>query len=123
MQQLEDGLAELEAARLWQQAAEHGGIRVVKWIFELNEGKKAKFVAHALGKRMGTIALLGVKGAPSLLFFGQTAGGKANLADVMNRRWINSGAGGGGTRDFAQGGGVPEADLEAALHFAASRLP
>ena len=100
-----------------------GGVRVVRCVFESSEGKKAKLVAHAVGKQTGAVALIGVKGAPSALFFSQTPGGKANLSEVMKQTLAKFGGKGGGTRDFAQGGGLPENQLEAALSFAETLLP
>jgi alanyl-tRNA synthetase len=123
MQKLVENLAELEAAQLWQQAPEKGGVRVVRGLFESTEAKKAKLTAHAVGKQAGAIALIGVKGMPSTLFFSQTPGGKANLADVMKQTLAKFGGKGGGARDFAQGGGMPENQLEAALSFAENLLP
>jgi alanyl-tRNA synthetase len=123
LQRLVEDLAELEAAQLWQQAPEKLGVRVVRCLFESTEGKKAKVVAHAVGKQAGAIALIGVKGMPSALFFSQTPGGKANLSDVMKQTLAKFGGKGGGTRDFAQGGGLPENQLGAALGFAESLLP
>jgi alanyl-tRNA synthetase len=122
VQKLVENLAELEAAQLWQQAPEKGGVRIVRRLFESSEGKKAKVVAHAAGKQAGAIALIGVKGTPSALFFAQTPGGKANLADVMKQTLAKFGGKGGGTRDFAQGGGLPENQLDAALGFAEGLL-
>jgi alanyl-tRNA synthetase len=63
-----------------------------------------------------------VKGAPTALFFAQTPGGKANLSDVIKQAMAKFGGKGGGGHDFAQGGGVPENQLEAALSFAESLL-
>jgi len=123
LQKLVEELAELEAAQLWQQAPEKAGVRVVTRVFEAAEGKKAKLVAHAVGKQPGGIALVGVKGAPATLFFSQTPGGQANLSDVMKQTLAEVGGKGGGTRDFAQGGGLPENQLEAALHLAERLLP
>ena len=40
------------------------------------------------------------------------------MADVMKQTLAKFGGKGGGTRDFAQGGGLPEDQLEAALSFA-----
>jgi len=122
LQRLVEDWAELEAAQLWQQAPEKGGVRVVQCLFESAEGKKAKVVAHALGKQAGAIALIAVKGTPSALFFSQTPDGKANLSEVMKQTLAKFGGKGGGSRDFAQGGGVPEDRLEAALRFAESLL-
>ncbi len=123
LQKLVEDLAELEAARLWQQAPEKAGVRVVQGVFESTEGKKAKLVAHAVAKQAGAIALIGVKGTPCGLFFSQTPGGKVNMSDVLKQTLARFGGKGGGTRDFAQGGGLPEDQLEAALSFAESLLP
>jgi alanyl-tRNA synthetase len=120
---LVEELAEREAVQLWQQAPEKGGVRVVRRLFESTEGKKAKLTAHAVGKQSGAIALIGVKGMPSGLFFSQTPGGKANLSEVMKQTLAKFGGKGGGARDFAQGGGLPENQLESALGFAESLLP
>jgi len=122
VQKLEEELAQLEAAQWWQQAPERAGVRVVRCVFASTEGKKAKLIAHALGKRAGAIALIGVKGAPTALFFSQSRGGRTNLSDVMKQTLAKLGGKGGGTRDFAQGGGLPEDELEAALSFAESLL-
>ena len=115
-------LADLEAVQLWLQAPEKDGWRVVRRVFGASDGKKAKLMAHAVVKQPGAIALIGVKGAPSALFFAQTPGGKANLADVMKKTLAEFGGKGGGARDFGQGGGMPENRLEAALSFAESLL-
>ena len=108
--------------QLWERAPEKAGVRVVRRVFDSTDGKKAKFIAHALGKQTGAVALIGVKGSPSALFFSQTRGGRANLSDVMKQTLAKFGGKGGGTRDFAQGGGAPEDQLEAALSFAESLL-
>ena len=115
-------MAEKEAAQLWQQAPEKGGVRVVRRLLEAPGGKKAKLIAHAVGKQAGAIALIGVKGMPTGLFFAQTPGGKANLFEVMKQALAKFGGKGGGAPDFAQGGGLPEDQLEAALAFAESLL-
>ena len=119
---LVEDLAVLEAAHLWQQAVERDGRRVIRRVLESAEAKKAKFLAHALGKQAGAIGLLGVKGTPTALFFSQ-ARGVADMASVLKQTVAKFGGKGGGTRDFAQGGGVSEDQLDAALSFAESLLP
>jgi alanyl-tRNA synthetase len=123
VQKLVEELAEMEATQLWERAPEKAGVRVVRRVFDSTDGKKAKFVAHALGKQPGAVALIGVKGSPSALFFSQSRGGRTNLSDVMKQTLAKFGGRGGGTRDFAQGGGTPEDQLEAALVFAESLVP
>jgi alanyl-tRNA synthetase len=119
---LVEHLAELEALQLWQGAPERGASRVVRRLFEAEEGKKAKMIAHAVAKRAPAIALLGVKGKPTALFFSQSAGGPADMAAVLKQTLTKFGGKGGGTRDFAQGGGLEESLLEEALAFAESLL-
>jgi alanyl-tRNA synthetase len=122
LQKMTEELAEAEAAQLWQQAPEKNGWRVVRCLLDAAEGKKAKLLAHATAKHSGAIALVAVKGNPTMLFFAQTAEGKANLSDVMKQTMAKFGGKGGGARDFAQGGGLPEDLLDAALSFAESLL-
>ena len=61
-------------------------------------------------------------GKPAGLFFAQSPGGKANLAEVLKQTLARFGGKGGGAHDFAQGGGLPEDQLEEALDFAESLL-
>jgi alanyl-tRNA synthetase len=122
LQKQVEEMAELEAAQMWRRAPEKAGVRVVRRLFEATEGKKAKLVAHGVGKQAGAIALIGIKGTPATLFFSQTPGGKVNLPDVMKQTLAKFGGKGGGTRDFAQGGGLHENQLEAALSFAENLL-
>jgi alanyl-tRNA synthetase len=122
-QKLVGELAELEAAQLWQEAPEKAGVRIIQHLFDNSQANRAKLTAHAVAKHTGAIALIGVKGTPSGLFFSQTPGGNTNLADVMKQTLAKFGGKGGGAKDFAQGGGLPEDQLEAALIFAESLLP
>jgi alanyl-tRNA synthetase len=115
---LVEALAEFEAKELWQNAPERGGVRVVRHLFEAAEGKKAKLMAHAVAKRPSAIALIGVKGRPATVFFLQSPEGKLSMAEILKQTLAKFGGKGGGSRDFAQGGGLPEEQLEEALRFA-----
>jgi alanyl-tRNA synthetase len=123
LQNLVGKLAELEAARLWQEAPEKAGVRVIQRVLESAEAKKARLLAHAVAKQPAAIALIGVKGAPATFFFSQTPGGNASMSEVIKQTLAKFGGKGGGTKDFAQGGGLPEDQLESALSYAASLLP
>jgi alanyl-tRNA synthetase len=123
LQKMTEELAEAEAAQLWQQAPERNGCRVVRCLLDAAEGRKAKLLAHATAKHSGAIALIGVEGSSTLLFFAQSPGGRTNLSEVMKQTLAKFGGKGGGARDFAQGGGLPENQLDAALSFAESLLP
>ena len=87
-------------------------------VFPAEESAQAKLLAHALAKLPGTVALLGVKGQPSKLFFAQTPGGTLELSNILKQTVTKFGGKGGGGRDFAQGGGLEESRLEEALGWA-----
>ncbi len=122
-QKLVGELAVLEAAQMWQQTEEKAGIRIVRHVFGAADSLKAKLTAHAVAKRPASVALIGARGTPTAIFFSQKAGGSANLSVIMKQTLAKFGGKGGGVPDFAQGGGLPEEQLEAALSFAASLLP
>ena len=76
LQKLVEDLAGFEAAQLWEQAPENGGLRVVQCVLASTEGKKARLIAHAVAKQAAAIALVGVRGTPAGLFFSQSPGAK-----------------------------------------------
>ena len=120
LQNLTEDLAGLEAAQMVQAAGKNSG-RVVQCLLESTESAKAKLLAHAVSKH-GGVGLIGVKGTPTALFFAQPPGGKYNMADVLKQTLAKFGGRGGGARDFAQAGGLPEDQLKVALEFAESLL-
>jgi len=75
-------------------------------------------LAHALAKLPLAVALLGVKGKPTALFFAQTSGGPSEMGGILKQTVTKFGGKGGGGRDFAQGGGLEESRLEEALAYA-----
>jgi alanyl-tRNA synthetase len=75
-------------------------------------------LAHALAKLPLAVALLGVKGKPTALFFAQTSGGPSEMGSILKQTVTKFGGKGGGGRDFAQGGGLEESRLEEALNYA-----
>ena len=117
VQKLVEDLAELEAAQLWQKPRRKLACASSDACLKSTEGKKAKLIAHAVGKQAGAIALIGVKGTPTALFFSQSRVGRRTSSDVMKQTLAKFGGKGGGTRDFAQGGGLPEDQLEASVEF------
>jgi alanyl-tRNA synthetase len=91
---------------------------MVRQIFPAEESARVKMLAHALAKLPGTVALLGIKGQPTKLFFAQTPGGTSEMSSVLKQTVAKFGGKGGGGRDFAQGGGLEESRLEEALAYA-----
>jgi alanyl-tRNA synthetase len=104
-------LAEYRARELWVAAPERNGRKIVRHIFAADESAEAKVVAHAIAALPASVALLGVKSNPASVYFAQSAGGRSDMGAVLRQSMANFGGKGGGTRDFAQGGGLEESKL------------
>ncbi len=116
-------LAEYRARELWSAASERSGRKIVRHIFPAEELGEAKRVAHAVADLPSSVALIGVRGIPATLYFSQSARGPADMGGILKQTLAKFGGKGGGTRDFAQGGGLEELTLEDALELAESLLP
>lgn len=116
-QKLMERLAEYRARELYSAAAERNGRRVVRAVLDGSD-VDAKRLAHEITHQPGAVALVAAKGKTAALFFAQSPGGPADMGALLKQTLARFGGKGGGTRDFAQGGGVDEAKLEEALAFA-----
>jgi alanyl-tRNA synthetase len=121
-EKLLERLAEYQAREVWQETPAFEGRRMIRKIFPAEESAQVKMLAHALAKLPGTVALLGIKGQPTKLFFAQTPGGPSEMSNVLKQTVAKFGGKGGGGRDFAQGGGLEESRLEEALAWAEAFL-
>ena len=117
-EKLLERLAEYQAREMWQETPAVEGRRIVRRIFPAEESAKVKMLAHSLAKLPGAVALLGIQGQPTKLFFAQTPGGPSDMSSVLKQTVAKFGGKGGGGRDFAQGGGLEESRLEEALAYA-----
>jgi alanyl-tRNA synthetase len=117
-EKLLERLAEYQARELWQAAPLIEGRRVVRQVFPAEASAQVKLLAHALAKQPGAVALLGVKGPSTKLYFAQTPGGISEMSGTLKHTVTKFGGKGGGGRDFAQGGGLDESRLEEALAWA-----
>jgi alanyl-tRNA synthetase len=115
-------LAEYEARELWSATEEKGGRRIIRRVFAAEDCDEAKMLAHALARQPATVALLGAKGKSAMLFFAQSPGGGGDVSNILRQTTTKFGGKGGGSRDFAQGGGFAETHLEEALEFAEGLL-
>ena len=115
-------LAEYEARELWSTTGEKGGRRIIRRVFAAEDYDEAKMLAHALAHQPATVALLGVKGKAAMMFFAQSPGGAADMSSLLRQTVAKFGGRGGGSKDFAQGGGFDEVRLEEALASAESLL-
>lgn len=115
-------VAKSHARELWHAAPENNGRRIVRHIFGEEEHEEGKKVAHEIAAHPAAIALIGVKGKSAFLYFSQSPGGAADMGAILKQTAAKFGGKGGGTRDFAQGGGMDESRLEEALAYAQSLL-
>jgi len=121
-EKLIERLAEYQAGELWHAAPLVEGRRIIRRVFAAEESAQVKMLAHALAKLPGAVALLGVKGQPTKLYFAQTAGSGSQMGGVLKQTVAKFGGKGGGGSDFAQGGGLEENRLEEALAYAENLL-
>src|SRR5439155_25847390 len=85
------------------------------------QGVKAQGV-KAQGVKAQGVKAPDSKGSSTALFFAQSPGGTVDMSALLRQTVARFGGKGGGTRDFAQGGGVPEEKLDEALALAESLL-
>lgn len=114
--------AEYRARELWESAPQKNGRKIVRQIFAAEAHREAKMLAHAVASQPAAVALIGVKGRPATLYLAQSPGGPSDMSSILRRAMTQVGGKGGGTRDFAQGGGLAEEKLEDALKLAESFL-
>jgi alanyl-tRNA synthetase len=115
-------LLDYEAAELLAKAEQHGDVRVARKVFTDREGEEVRRLALRLMESAGTVALVGVAGAKAQLFFACSADLSYDMNDLLKRACRVVGGGGGGQRDFAQGGGPNGSKVSEALEVAHERL-
>ena len=118
---LMERLAEYRAKELYAAAAEKNGRRIVRAVLD-EADVEAKKLAHEIARQPGAVALIAAKGSPAGLLFAQSPGGPADMCALIKQTVARFGGKGGGTRDFALGGGINESRLEEALTFAESLM-
>jgi alanyl-tRNA synthetase len=117
-----DQLLDYEAARLWAEAEERGGLRIVRAVLFEGDGGTLKGLAQRLAKREACVALLGLKGDRAQLAFARSADLSYDMSALLKGACKIIGGGGGGRPDMAQGGGPAGDRLEEALEFALEAL-
>lgn len=115
-------LVDYEARELCEAAREKNGRKIVRKILAAEDADEAKMLAHAVAHQPLAVALIGVKGKPATLFFAQSAGGLSDVGSLLKQTVAKLGGKGGGPRNFAQGGGLDEAQLEEAFNLAEELL-
>ncbi len=115
-------LLDYEAVELLAKAKQHDNVRVVRKIFTDREGDEVRRLALRLKESTGCVALLGLAGKKAQLFFARSADLPYDMNDLLQRACWAVGGGGGGQRDFSQGGGPDGNKVGEALEIAHERL-
>jgi alanyl-tRNA synthetase len=115
-------LLDYEATKLWAEASECGGLRIVRAILSEGDGESLKGLAQRLAKMEACVAFLGLKGDRALLAFARSADLPYDMSALLKGACQILGGGGGGRPDMAQGGGPAGDKLEEALEFALEAL-
>ncbi|MCL5005050.1 MAG: DHHA1 domain-containing protein [Acidobacteria bacterium] len=121
-EKLQERVAEYRALELLASATERKGRRIVRAIVSPCDLEDPKLLAHAVVRQGSATALIGLKGEPAGLIFAQSAGGPDDMNAVLRQTVAQVGGKGGGSRDFAQAGGLDNGNLDKALTIAASLL-
>ncbi len=120
-------LLEADARALLDGAAAAGACRLVAQAYAGRGGAPLKAMAKRLTAEPAVIALLGSAGDPSALCFARSKDAAGDMGALLRSALgaLGPGAKGGGSPDFAQGGGVPATleQVEAALACARAGLP
>ncbi len=120
---LMEELADLYAAPLLGEAAEHNGRKFIVRTFSDRDLTFIKLLAQRLTRRSAdVIAFLGTTSDQPALVFAQSAGQPFDMGALMKEILARLGGRGGGSKDMAQGGPAKIDGLEAALSDLATRL-
>jgi alanyl-tRNA synthetase len=115
-------LLDQEATSLLAEAEQHGDIHVVRKVFADREGDEVKRLAQRLIESERTVVLLGLAGDKAQLFFACSVDLPYDMNDLLKKACQAIGGGGGGQRQFAQGGGPDGSNVGEALEIAYKRL-
>ena len=119
---LQEELAELVAGRMLAEAPERAGMRVVRAHFADRDLNFIKLLAQKIVRQSNAVALLACDRPQPSLVFAQSAGGRLDMGAWMKEAMASLGGRGGGTRDMAQGGAPPGANISAALEGALAKI-
>lgn len=106
----QEKLAELEATVLLQNARAAAGDAspiVIARVFTDRDAAQLKAIAKRLTAEPGVVALLGAPGEKASLCFARSKDATGDMGKLLRDALAALGAKGGGSTDFAQGGGAP----------------
>jgi alanyl-tRNA synthetase len=110
------------ARELWACASVNQGRRIIRCVLNSDESIEAKMIAQAAGTLETCVAFIAVRSEPSLIYFAQSVNGSADMGAILKATLASFGGKGGGSRNFAQGGGLGQDQLEDAIAYAENLL-
>ncbi len=115
-------IAELTAARLFADAEQDAGFKLVARVFPDRDTAFIKLLAQKLTANPGVVALLGSTLAQPALVFATSAGLAVDMGALLKETLSAAGGRGGGSRDMAQGGVPAGTDAQELIDAAVTRL-
>lgn len=104
----ENRLLDFEADKLLGEASVYDGVRIVRCAFDNRDPTELKALATRINARSHAVALLGTGGQRSLLILTRSGDAPGQMDQLLKQVLPLLGpAGGGGSPQFAQGGGPP----------------
>ncbi len=106
----QDRLAEADAVAMLRDArnaAEGAPCAIIARVFTDRDAAQLKAIAKRLTAEPGIVALLGAPGEKASLCFARSKDAAGDMGKLLRDALAVLGAKGGGSADFAQGGGVP----------------
>ena len=111
-------LAGWRAAELSRPTSAAGGFDIVRRVFTAGDAGSLRETATKIREMGKKIVLFGLSGPSPALLFACSAEVPLNMGDILKACAATIGARGGGTKDFAQGGGGDGSRIEEALEAA-----
>jgi len=118
-QRLSGELAELWAEKLYQEAPEVDGYKLVKRILADRDLAFTKMLAQKLAKHPRVLALLGTTAVQPAVVFARSQDLAIDVSLLMKEVLARTNGRGGGSRDLAQGGLADSDQVNAAIDLAA----
>ena len=100
-------LLQAEAAQLLDSAESVNGLQIVQHVFERRDAGEVRQLANQVGRNSNTVALFGLAGKNGMLMLARAKDVSGSMQTLLQSALNEIGGSGGGSDQFAQGGGLP----------------
>jgi alanyl-tRNA synthetase len=115
-------LTELHATQMVANAEPHDRLRIIAKVFNDRDAAFVRLLAQKIAKHENAVALVAATQGEPTVVFAQSPGLPFNMGALMKQAIAELGARGGGSKDFAQGGGGDVSKIENVLEKLAREL-